>query len=636
MFGTASAVGAISLISARPREGLSAELTGAYGNFDYTMLTGHVNAGNDKIAGRVAFEWKKRDGYVENLATTQSEELYALDNLGVRTSLRFTPNDVLMFDIVGTYDRQRNGGTPFISGSLPTEAGPANPFGPANLGGSPFSKQVLGNAELGLVRDVYDVNLTAEFALSDAWTFTTVNGYRKFDSAEVFDADGSAAWFLEFAEIAEGWQFSHEGRFAYEGDVVRGNIGWNAFIEDGSQAVPFSTEEGTFLQCLGALGIPQSMLPCIAPDGTVTGAQATAAATMGAITQLPYKSQFENFGQNESYSVFADATWLATDKLEITGGIRLLWEGRQSGYRADIDVPVLPNLAPGAPLTASLIPGVVDTGGKIFLAEREYFDFLPRFNALYRITPDLNVYGTISKGRRSAVVQVDAARDASGNAIRRLQLVPEEIVWNYEGGIKYVSGLVSASVGAFYLDYSGFQVQVGQDDGSTRTESAGSATNKGVEAELTVQAAEWLTLFANGAYIDAKIDEDNAFAPDFAGARFRLQPEWQGAAGFTVDTEIASGIRFFATPSVTHRSKLFFELPNSENVSQGAVTLVNARAGISLADDRFEIAGFIRNATDEAYLLDGGNTGGFFSPALATFIPAEPRFFGIEVTARLR
>ena len=55
--------------------------------------------------------------------------------------------------------------------------------------------------------------------------------------------------------------------------------------------------------------------------------------------------------------------------------------------------------------------------------------------------------------------------------------------------------------------------------------------------------------------------------------------------------------------------------------------------GLSFADDRFELAGFIRNAFDEDYLLDAGNTGGAFT--VPTFIPAEPRLFGIELTARI-
>ncbi len=199
------------------------------------------------------------------------------------------------------------------------------------------------------------------------------------------------------------------------------------------------------------------------------------------------------------------------------------------------------------------------------------------------------------------------------------------------GGLKGRVGILSGSLGIYYQEYEGFQVtpaEVG-----ALTQSIGTASNLGVEAELQLNPTDWLSLFANGNYIDATIDDDPAFAGAFAGARFRLQPEWQAAAGFTIDAPVADGVRFFATPSVTHRSRLFFELPNSNLISQPKVTLFNARAGVSFADERFEIAGFIRNASDEDYLLDAGNTGGAFG--IPTFIPAEPRFYGIELTARL-
>jgi len=138
-------------------------------------------------------------------------------------------------------------------------------------------------------------------------------------------------------------------------------------------------------------------------------------------------------------------------------------------------------------------------------------------------------------------------------------------------------------------------------------------------------------LFGNVAYIDGGID-DKAANGVFAGDRFRLQPEWQAAAGFTINADLGGGMRFFATPTITYRSKIFFEVPNRDLISQDAVTLVNARAGISFADDRIEIAGFMRNATDEDYLLDAGNTGGGFG--IPTFIPAEPRFYGVQVIGR--
>jgi len=636
LFGTASAVGAISLVSARPREGFSGEIRGGYGNFNQTLLGGHINAGSDVLAARLAFEWRTRDGYVDNLSPNQEEDLYAQDQLGVRGSLRYTPNPDVTVDLIATYDQQRNGGTPFISGTFPAFAGapggPANAFEPANLGGYPEGAAVLGDDQLGLNREVYDLNLTAEYQFADDWTFTTVNGYREFDSREVFDADGSAAPFLEFTEIAEGWQFSHEGRFTYTGSDLRASAGWNMFIEDGIQNVPFATEEGIFLQCLTTLfGAPLVPgIPCVAPDGSVPASAVTGLATGGAAQAIPYSSVFENQGRNEAYSVFGDVTWIATDALELTAGVRFLQEYRASGFFADVPNSVLS----GAPL----IPGQVDTQGRTFTNEESFQAVLPRFNALYSITDDVNVFATVSKGRRSPVVQLNAAPTATGISAPNVNVIPEETVWNYEGGVKFAAGPVSGSLGVYYQVYEDFQVSVPETDangnptGDFVTASAGSASNLGVEAELAIDVADWLQVFGNAGFIDGGIDEDGAFSPAFSGARFRLQPEWQASGGLTVDYPVTDSIRFFATPSVTHRSRIFFEVPNNPLISQGPVTLVNARAGLSFADERFELAGFIRNAFDEEYLLDAGNTGGAFG--VPTFIPAEPQFYGVQLTAR--
>ncbi|MXP26042.1 TonB-dependent receptor [Altererythrobacter indicus] len=618
LFGTASAVGAISMISARPHEGFEGEISGSYGNYNAKTLSGHLNAGNDVLAGRVAFEWQKRDGYVKNLSTTQGD-LYAKDQLGIRASLRYTPTDDLTVDLIGTYDRQRNSGTPFISGTYPTANGPANPFGAANLSGSPLSGEVLGSDKLGLHRDVYDGNLTVNWDLGGDWTMTMVNGYRKFDSDEVFDADGSAAWYLEFAEQSHGWQVSHETRFAYNSDNFRGSVGWNAFYENNYQRVPFSSEEGTFLQCAANL-IPG--LGCIAADGTVTASQATALLTKGAATVLPYSSVFENKGKNSSYSAFADATWIPTPALELTAGARFLYEERKSGYVTNVPNSVITG--------SSLIPGQINTNGETFESKSDFTALLPRFNVLYRITPQVNVYATISKGRRSPTVSL-AAKKVDGVAVPNINNIPAENVWNYEAGVKLASGIVSGSLGVYYQTYDNFQVSRRDSAGNTITESAGTASNLGVEAELYLRPTPWLTLFGNVGYIDGGID-NKAANGIYAGDHFRLQPEWQSAAGFTVDAPVTENVRFFATPSVTYRSKIYFEVPNSELISQDAVTLVNARAGFSFADDRYEIAAFGRNITNKNYLLDAGNTGGAFG--IPTFIPAEPRFYGVELTAK--
>ena len=654
LFGTAAAVGAISIISARPHAGTESGIVASYGNFDRTQVSGFLNAGNDVLAGRIAFAYKYRDGYVRNIAgdpkipnqnqgRVDQDDLNGQDQRGLRGSLRWTPNSSLTADLILTYDGQRNPGTAFKSRVFAPTGGQTGDYGYAELSGSPFSAEVLGARKLGLTRNVYDANLTVAVDVAPGITFTTVNGYRRFDAIEIFDADGGPAWYLEFGEDARGDQWSHGGRFAFEGAKARASFGWNAFFENGQQRVPFSTEEGTYLACsvardfapirqmLNAAGLPTGTA-CVAANGTIPATRATAILSRGAATVLPYSASFANDGRNNSYSVFGDASWMPTPALELTAGARVLIEDRRSAYSS-----VMPDsrLLAGAGIFTSLL-GAANTKGQVFTAQRSYAAILPRFNALYRLGGGVNLYATISKGRRSPVVQLDAQRVvplsvANSGAVPRLQIVPEESVWNYEGGIKGRVGPFSGAASLFYQRYKGFQVSVFE-NGLTVTRSAGSANNIGVELEGNLAVHRWLNLFATFAYIDGGIADDPANGV-FAGNRFRLQPDTTASGGASLRIPVGASATFYATPSATYRSKVFFELPNSAAISQGGYTLVNLRAGLEFGDrGRFHVGGFARNLTDKRYLIDAGNTGGMFDAP--TYIAGEPRFYGLEAGAR--
>ena len=649
LFGTAAAVGAVSIIPARPRAGFEGNVTASYGNYDRTQVSGYINAGNDVIAGRLAFAYKYRDGYVRNIAgdpdvpnqnqgRVDQDDLNGQDQRGIRGSLRWTPSDSVTADLVLTYDGQRNPGTAFKSRVFAPTGGQTGDYGYAELSGSPFSREILGKRKLGLDRDVYDANLTIQVDVAPGITFTTVNGYRRFDALETFDADGGPAWYLEFAEDAEGDQWSHEGRFAFTGDRVRASFGWNAFFENGYQRVPFSTEEGTYLACsvnpllapvrqlIGAAGFPTGT-SCVAPNGTIPVLGVTRVFTRGATAQLPYSSEYTNFGNNDTYSVFADATWIPVPALELTAGARVLIEDRKSGYSA-----IQPNslLLATAGTRLSLL-GLANTNGARFTAQESFAAVLPRFNALFRMTGGVNLYATVSKGRRSPVVQLSAATTAAG-AVPALQVVPSETVWNYEAGIKANVGGLTGTLSAFYQDYDGFQVSViNPSTGVTTTQSAGSAKNPGVELEATYAFNRAISLFGSFAYIDGKIDDGGNVAPTYAGARFRLQPKVTASGGVNLRLPLSEGLTLYATPSATYQSKVFFELPNSAAISEGGYTLVNLRAGVEFADGRFRVGGFARNLTNKKYLIDAGNTGGGFGTP--TYIRGEPRFYGVEVSA---
>lgn len=632
LFGTASAIGAVSVITRKPQEEFAAELTLGYGNFDSYQARGFVTGGSETVQGRLAFSYRKRDGFIENIAGdpgSQSEggtvqpDLNGIERFGVRGSLRLVPNDNFTVDLVLNYEKNDDTGTSFKSGRFAPTNGATDPFSFAELGGGgPRSAEVLGDDKLGIDRELYDGNLTIRWDIDDHWSITSVSGYRDFDSLEVFDADGTQAIFAEFAEDSSGNQFSQELRANYAGDSFNAFFGMNYFTEEGRQRVPFLTEEGTFLQC-AAGAIPG--LPCVADDGTV--GSVTAAQGLDPIF---YDAVFGNTGEFDIFSVFADATYAVTDRLELTAGIRFVYEERESGAFATLPNSVLT----GAPLLAF---GNVDTGGQTVTASDDYDAFLPRFNLRYEVNDDVSLYATVSKGRRSNVIDVGSTADANGNPVADPTFVPQEIIWNYEGGVKArtLDGRLDLALSAFYQDYENFQVSVLDVNGVARPSNAGSASNIGVEGEFRGQLNDYFQVFGNIAYIDAQIDDEEANGI-FAGNRFRLQPEWSTALGGLFSYPITSDINIFANATWTYRSDVFFEIENQPiaglDIAENDVNLVNIRAGFAAADDSWEINIFANNLFDKNYIIDAGNTGGAFGSP--TFVAGPPRFWGVQLTGR--
>lgn len=632
LFGTAASVGALSVITNRPQQAFSSQLKLGLGNYSARTASGHINGGTDMVQGRFAFSFRDRDGFIDNIAGSarsqnpdgrRQDDMQAIERTALRTSLRFTPHEDLTIDLIYSYEENDDSGTSFKNGRFAPTGGSTSPFSFVEMAGSPFSRQALGRSDLGIEREVDDINLTLNWQLSERLTLTSVTAARSFESLEVFDADGTQAFFLEFGEDAEGDQFSQEFRAVHSGDRLTSIVGASYFSEDGSQRVPFSTEESIYLNCLGLLG---SGLPCINADGSVN--LLTPALTMGAAELLPYQAEFTNFGDNETLSVFADFTYAVDDRLELTAGLRYVSEDKTSGYSA---------IAPNAVLSGGPLLPIVSTGGAKLEADADFDDVLPRFNLLYRINDDTSLYATIAKGRRSEVLEVSSALDDSLNVIADVTEVPAEEVWNYETGIKgdALQRRLSYAASVFYQDYSDFQVTLQDDAGEFFTANAGSATNMGAEGELRALLGPYVELFANLAYIDAEIDDDSANG-DLAGNRFRLQPEWTASSGVFYSFPITRGLNIQGSVVYTYRSEVFFEPENAPiaglDISEGSVSLVNARLGIEDSLGSWSLTLFADNLFDKEYLVDAGNTGGSFGNP--TFVAGPPRFYGAEFSYR--
>jgi outer membrane receptor protein involved in Fe transport len=617
LFGTAASVGALSVTTQKPQQEFEASISAGVGNFAARQLQGFITGGQEMMQGRFAFTYRERDGYVKNIAANQPD-LHGIDRLGARASLRLTPNDALLIDFIYNHETNNDTGTAFKSRRYAPTGGDTSPYSFVEASGSPLASQVFGKADLGVDRTVDDFNLTINWDLNQHWAFTSISAHRSFDSLEVFDADGTQAWFLEFAEDAQGDQLSQEFRFNYAGEQLNSFVGISYFDEEGSQRVPFSTEESVFLNCLGSLAGGK---PCINPDGSVN--VLTPVATKGALQQLPYQGFYQNFGDNQSISVFADASYQLTEQWELTTGLRYVSEDKTSRYASDF----APSRLAGVPL----LP-IASTGGKQFSADGSYDAWLPRFNALYRFNESMNFYATVSKGRRSEVVDVGSVNSAAG-VVPRVNEIPAETLWNYEVGMKGSTAdhKLRYALSAFSQDYRDFQVSLRDSAGNSYIANAGQAKNLGVEAELTLGLTDSIEWFTNLAWLDAKIDDDSSNG-NLAGKRFRLQPEYTAGTGLMLAKDLSANYRLNGSVIYSFRSDIFFEEANAPiagfEISQGAVQQTSLRIGIEQTSANWSVTLFASNLFDKEYLVDAGNTGGSFG--YPSFIAGAPRLVGLE------
>lgn len=646
LFGTAAAIGAVSVITNKAEEGFSAEANFTYGNYNYIETQGYINVGTDTIAGRIAWSYKDRDGFIDNVfpgpGSLDDDEfgraLNGQNVAAVRGSFAFTPAERFRADLIVSYEEQNPPGTPFKSGTFAPAGGDTSPFTAAALSGSPQSEEVLGLEEPGLERHVFDVNLTMRYDLNDNWKVTSITGYREFDSVEVFDADGSAAPYLEFTEDATGDQFSQEIRVNYDsGEGFSSFFGGTYFTEDGTQRIPFATEEGVYLQCAAGL-VPN--LGCVNADGVVTALQATSLLTEGAVSSLPYAAVFGNTGAFDIWTLYADVAAELTERFELSFGGRYVNESRTSGEFND---------TPNSVITGAPLLGGPDSGGQTLTSSADFSDWLIRANALYRLTDEVNLYATVGRGRRSDVIDITLrnTRMVGMDTINvptfaDAEIVPAEIIWNYEVGVKgkFFGGKAFGALSVFYQDYTNFQTtqpeldQSGNPTGIFVAVNAGNATNIGVEAEFTADLSdtiEGLSIFGNAAYIDAEIDADEA--RNVGAQRFRLQPKWTASAGALYEAPITDTLNGFATLSWTYEGQRFFEIPNDPNIAEDAYSLVNLRAGIKDPEGRWQVDAFVTNLFDKEYIIDAGNTGGAFG--IPTFIAGAPRFYGIRISGSI-
>lgn len=618
LFGRGAQIGAMHIIQNKPNNQRSGRIRIGAGNFNQLEAQGYVNVPlvDQKLFLRVAGIYKARDGFIENLS---GGALNGKETVAFRTSLRYLISDKTSADLIVNWQQDTPPGASFKSGTYAPKGGDTSPF--------TFADMERGE-DLFIDRTVFGATGTVKHRFSNQLSLTSITAFRRFDSYESFDADGTAAPVLWFAEDAEGDQFSQEFRLNFSNNSnISGFTGVSFFYEDGSQRVPWETDERSFFALLtpslAGFGVPFTPL--------ITEAGEPFLWETDPLTGAPLKpfhaEQYTNFGTNFAYEIFGDVTYSVTPRFDITVGLRGTYEDITGGY----EVPLAED-----PGRLSYILGG-NTGNNLFIptngrheVSETFTSAVGRLALSYDVSSAVTVFGNLARGRRPNVINVTATDTT---------ILDAETVWSYELGFKTLalSNRLSFDANVYIYDYSNFQTSITEIDQTTgelviETRDSGEASAAGFEAAVSYNFTNSISAFANYGFIDATFDDEDSDGnpQELAGNTFRLTPKHSFSAGININAPIADNWRFNLTPTLSYKSKVFFEVDNSDLISQDAYTLVNLRAGITYMD-KYNVSFFASNLLDEEYIIDAGNTGGAFG--IPTFIAGPPRLIGFQLTA---
>lgn len=340
-------------------------------------------------------------------------------------------------------------------------------------------------------------------------------------------------------------------------------------------------------------------------------------------------------------AAFGELTYDLTDRLSLTGGIRVYHyknslEGffgyNNPGFSSNPQYACAgPSTVPDAPCN-NLNKTTSDT------------DFIHKLNATYKVTDDVMVYATWSKGFRP------------GGINRRGTLPPygPDTLTNYELGWKTRFGPVTFNGAIYQLDWNNIQLSFLGANGLTEVRDAGIARIRGIEADFNYRSGG-LTLGLSGSYNDAVITRDFCAVanPDFdcspdaplapAGTQLPVTPAFKGNAIARYEFPVGAWDGHFQV-AASHTGKRRNDLRTEINTLVGdldAYTTVDLSLGFK--NDRYRVEIFATNLFDSQGVVNtstqcgeticgdaGGHTasGGVFYDYLI-----KPRIIGVKVGA---
>jgi iron complex outermembrane recepter protein len=335
---------------------------------------------------------------------------------------------------------------------------------------------------------------------------------------------------------------------------------------------------------------------------------------------------------DRDYAAFGQAEYDITDKLTFTAG------GRYFKYNNTLDGFSGFNF--GGTLAACLagLPAPVGTPCANVDKQKKQSGATFKFNLSYKVTPDVLLYGTFSRGFRP------------GGNNRRPGVNPfkADTLTNHELGWKTSFGRVTWNGAAFYQTWKDLQFGLVplNNNGVTNTYNAGDARVLGVETDISYRQGGF-SLTAGAAYIDAELTTDfcpidpvtqnpvsscPGSAAASRGTRLPVQARFKGNVTARYQFDVGSN-KAFVQGSVQNQGGTRTFLTSADFAAVGPTkgfATFDFSTGISFG--RFDVEAYIQNAFDKRGVLTRNTfCATTFCGPFARSYPIKPQIFGLKI-----
>ena len=649
LFGRNTAAGAISIITKRPSQEREGRLRLRLGNDERRSVDGTLNLpAGDAVALRFNVLHDETGGWLRDAATGEALDGGKTDALRAALGWDISADTRLLL----TWDHEamdrRSRPTVGIVDLDPATGLPEYPADPAHYR-DPFDQpaytDVAGNDE---TRD-FD-GLTLQLEHDFAWgRLTATTAWRNFDTLNRAEEDAThhANLFIDTANIEDNTTWYQELRFNGGTDRIDWVAGASWFKERARQSsVVDLTSDSVDTASSYVLGLPLfTVLQSVADY-------------YGVPVQLfgnPWQESYDNTLDAKAYAVFGDVIWHATDKLNLTFGLRYTRDEKDFTWFNDFHtadelnqalqvldaVGILGELGLSADQLAMMDlafsdPVSMANKGVLNRASNSWSDWSPRFVVDYHVADDTMVFASLAKGYKAG----------GYNAFSPGAHFDNEDVWNVEAGVKrsLADGRLQFEASAYHYRYDNRQA-IWLDTTTAVPRYVINVSDLaawGAEFSARWQPTAALSLDANAAWIDATYDE--YVTPDGIdlGGEPTGEPWFSASVGgsYLWDLAASGSLRLSVRHAYRGASRC-----NDASGTQGTCGRYAAfqiggasnRTDVQLQwrspQDRWSVAAYANNLFDNRYvtgLQQYGTT--VFGTVGATV--SEPRQFGVEAQFR--